>query len=279
MIKPSCAVGLAAAFVVLVPLGVLAESIDPNDDGSQYAFAENVGWFNAEPLGDGGPGVQVTDDALAGWMWGENIGWVSVSCQNTSSCATTAYGVVNDGNGVLSGYAWSENEGWISFACENTASCGTADYGVEIDPLNGDFSGRAWGENTGWVTFASSGANPYKVTANWCNPPALSLVLSVAKAGADAQLTWISPVTSNSFDAVQGDLNALRAGGGDWVGSTAACIAENGAPPTSFVGTPSPGEAFWFLVRGDCGGGYDSGGPGQVDLRDAGIAASGNDCM
>src|SRR4029434_8427813 len=51
-----------------------AENIDPADDTSQYAWAENIGWLNAEPSGDGGPGVQVGDSQLSGWMWGENMG-------------------------------------------------------------------------------------------------------------------------------------------------------------------------------------------------------------
>ena len=32
----------------------MAENIDPDNDDSQYAWAENVGWINAEPGGDGG---------------------------------------------------------------------------------------------------------------------------------------------------------------------------------------------------------------------------------
>ncbi len=274
------AVTVGVCIVLTSAIGISwAESIDPKDDDSQYAWSENVGWLNAEPSGDGGPGVQVSDTSLFGWMWSENIGWVSMSCENTSSCGTTGYSVTNSGSGILEGYAWSENTGWISFACENTASCGVADYGVEIDPLSGDFSGRAWGENIGWITFASAGANPYKVTANWCSPPSQSLLLSVGKSGGDAELTWTSPLTTTRFDGVYGDVTALRISGGDWSVSTISCIAENEPSPNTFDGTPAPGEALWFLVRGDCGGGYESGGPGQVGLRDAEVAASGDDCM
>ena len=56
-----------------------AENIDPFDDDSQHAYGENVGWLNAEPSGDGGPGVEVEDTKLAGYVWAENIGWVSLS--------------------------------------------------------------------------------------------------------------------------------------------------------------------------------------------------------
>lgn len=149
---------------ILLTGGVAAaENIDPGGNGLRYAWGENVGWLNAEPSGNGGPGVQVSDFELTGSMWGENVGWISLSCTNRSTCGTASYGVVNNGHGVLSGYAWSENTGWINF--------GPADAGVVIDPGTGDFSGRAWGENVGWITFASTGVNPFKVTTGWnCSP-------------------------------------------------------------------------------------------------------------
>jgi hypothetical protein len=124
---------------------VFAENIDPDNDGSQYAWGENVGWINFQP--SFGPGVTVTDSAMTGYAWAENVGWINLS--------SSYGGVSNDGSGNLSGYAWSENTGWISFSCSNTGSCGLANYGVNIDPNTGVFSGYAWGENIGWINFAT----------------------------------------------------------------------------------------------------------------------------
>lgn len=143
------------------------ENIDPSGSGEQYAYGENVGWLNLEPLGDGGPGVEVTASNLSGWMWGENVGWCSLSCATTGSCAAAAYGVTNDGQGLLAGWAWCENAGWLSFACENTGSCGSTSYGVAIAPDTGLFSGEAWGENVGWITFGSPGPVPYGIVTSW----------------------------------------------------------------------------------------------------------------
>ena len=58
---------LAALGVVLAltAAGVLAENIDPFSDGSKYAWGENVGWINAEPCGNGGPGVTGTTSSQA----------------------------------------------------------------------------------------------------------------------------------------------------------------------------------------------------------------------
>jgi len=114
-----------------------AENIDPDEDGSQYAWGENVGWLNFEPGGNGSSyAVTVEDAGLTGYVWAENIGWVNLSPASYG-------GVFNDGTGLLSGYAWGENVGWINF--------GPAYGGVTID-LNGNFDGWAWGENVGWIT-------------------------------------------------------------------------------------------------------------------------------
>ena len=135
--------------ILMLSAGIcFAENIDPNDDGSQYVYGENVGWLNAKP--NTGDGIQVTSDKLTGYIWGENIGWISLSCENTSSCGTVSYGVTNDGLGNLSGYAWGENIGWINF--DPNVPDDSNDYGVTID-VDGAFDGYAWAENVGWINF------------------------------------------------------------------------------------------------------------------------------
>jgi len=152
-------------FLILCSSSLYAENIDPNNDDSQYAYGENVGWMNFEPnRPEPNVGATVSEEKLTGFIWAENIGWISLSCENTGSCGTVNYGVTNDGAGNLSGYAWSENAGWISFSCDNTASCGTVDYGVTID-FDGNFDGLAWGENIGWINFNSADLYGFGVQA------------------------------------------------------------------------------------------------------------------
>jgi len=271
------------AAIVAIPAVVVAraENIDPDADGSQYAYGENVGWLNAEPSGDGGPGVEVEMFDLSGWMWGENVGWISLSCVDTSSCATIAYGVTNDG-GQLAGYAWSENAGWISFSCANTSSCGTASYGVTIDTGTGEFAGQAWSEILGWISFASSGPNPFRIKTGWtCSVPAGGPTLGIGKAGSDALLEWSPLPGATAYDVLLGELDVLRTTGGDFESAVTGCIADN-EPGTSAAddAVPIPGAAVFYLVRAaDCGGGtYDSAGIAQVAPRDAGIEDSGAAC-
>jgi len=134
---------------------VFAENIDPNNDGSQYAYGENVGWLNFEP--SQGPGVTVGDANLTGYVWAENIGWINLSPASYG-------GVANDGTGQLSGYAWGQNVGWINF---NPQVAGDPTrYGVTIDG-DGNFDGWAWGENIGWIHLRSAAPVAYKVQTSW----------------------------------------------------------------------------------------------------------------
>ena len=274
-------VALLAIPFLLAGTETIAENINPGNDGSKYAWAENLGWINAQPGGPGGPGVHVSASGLTGWMWSENAGWISLSCANTS-CGPVAYGVTNDGCGTLAGYAWSENLGWINFApstCGGDPTCG-----VRIGPTTGIFSGRAWSENAGWVTYSSAGPNPYQMATSWraLAPAGASVLTASMTGGVDTTLAWTALSGATEYDVVAGDLNALRNSGGDFQNATLGPVVCR-TPGTTVIhsGTPNVGNGFWFLVRGrNCGGAgtYDSGGAAQVGLRDAEIAASGNDC-
>ena len=130
------AIGVLAALMVGAAADVVqAGNIDPDNQGDQYAWGENIGWINFKP--SQGPGVTVTASTVTGFAWGENIGWVNLSPADG--------GVRNDGQGNLSGFAWGENVGWINFAPTGA--------GVTIAG-NGRFFGFAWGENIGWINFS-----------------------------------------------------------------------------------------------------------------------------
>lgn len=139
---------------------VVAEDVDPADSGRQYMYAENAGWINAEPGGNGGPGLSLVDSFVSGWLWSENVGWISLSCSNTGTCAQTNFGVRVNSLDVsqqlyeLDGYGWSENAGWISFSCANTDSCGTVAYRAQLSAQSGALNGYAWSENLGWISFS-----------------------------------------------------------------------------------------------------------------------------
>jgi hypothetical protein len=268
---------LLAVAASAVPDLALADNVNPLNDGSQYAYGENIGWLNAQPQGPGGPGMLVEDFSVTGWLWSENLGWVSLSCANTATCGRIAYGVTNDGFGHLSGFAWSENAGWINFA--------SASAEVTIDPTTGNFSGSAWGENVGWITFSAASPVAYKIQTSWCqgtgSPPTGAPSLTLTSAGATTQLAWTSLTGAGWYDVVRGDLVALRNSGGNFTTATQSCVNNNLMATSAAVSTAlGVGKGIWFLVRGeDCKGNgtYDEGGA-QVGSRDAEIDASGSTC-
>lgn len=136
----------------------LAGNIDPYDEGSKYAYGENMGWLNFDP--NTGAGVTVSDIQLTGYVWGENIGWINLNPNDFDSDT----GITNDGTGLLSGMAWGENVGWINF--NPKVSGDDNHYGVIIDG-QGNFDGWAWGENIGWIHFKSETPVAYKVHTVW----------------------------------------------------------------------------------------------------------------
>ena len=145
---------IIATSITILASNIHAENIDPAKDDAQYAWSENTGWLNLEPLENGGPGVTVDSSILSGYIWGENVGWINVN--------PVLGGVVNNGKGKLSGFAWGENVGWINFSP-------VFGGGVTINAC-GEFNGYAWGENIGWISFRSEGLNPFIVKTSWVSP-------------------------------------------------------------------------------------------------------------
>ncbi|MCE5186512.1 MAG: hypothetical protein LLF76_10345 [Planctomycetaceae bacterium] len=146
---------LYSSIWLLLSIDVFAQNIDPFNDGSKYAYGENIGWLNFKPALGGG--VTVTDTAMIGFVWCENTGWLNL--------APVYGGVANNGLGELSGFAWGENIGWLNF---NPNSPGEVndEYRVRINH-DGDFEGWAWGENIGWVHFAADSPVIFKVSTSW----------------------------------------------------------------------------------------------------------------
>ncbi|OGI84013.1 hypothetical protein A2903_00410 [Candidatus Nomurabacteria bacterium RIFCSPLOWO2_01_FULL_33_17] len=99
--------------------------------------------------------IEVHNDRIRGYAWGQATGWIVFSCEDTANaCTDGEFKVANDGNGNLSGYAWGQATGWISFSCSNsTSNCstGAGSWGVSI--TSGQFSGYAWSQNFGYIQF------------------------------------------------------------------------------------------------------------------------------
>jgi len=95
------------------------------------------------------------------------------------------------------------------------------------------------------------------------------------------RLWWGSVAGAASYDVVRGSLVPLRTSGGNFslTNVTLSCAANNSASTFWLpMDTPASGQGFWYLVRSQPTGTYDSGAASQSGSRDAEIAASGNGC-
>lgn len=123
------------------------------DSTNKFAWGENVGWSNWRDANFTLDGVDVGSMFLSGWIWFENVGWVTVG-DGTPGGGTFYTNVLGGDHGVnivnaagdLEGFAWGENVGWINF---DTSSAGA--QRAKFDTVAGRFRGYAWGENVGWI--------------------------------------------------------------------------------------------------------------------------------
>lgn len=105
-------------------------------------------------------------------------------------------------------------------------------------------------------------------------------VVSGLTIGADTErLSW-EPLDGAAFyDVVRGDLQQLKATGGRFDAALVGCLADDtGMPTVRDEEIPAAGGGTFYVVRGVTAGAfagsYESGGPGQVNPRDAPIAAA-----
>ena len=122
------------------------------------------------------PDVAGGDFELSGWVWNNNLGWVSLACKdegnggltnNGLACGNYTYGVkVDSGTGEMYGWAWGDNIGWISFGCDGEfnegMTCGGIDYNGKsnliVDKDLGTMEGYAWTDSVGWFNLDGIGA-------------------------------------------------------------------------------------------------------------------------
>lgn len=92
--------------------------------------------------------------------------------------------------------------------------------------------------------------------------------LRVRRVSGAVEVSWSPVAEATSYDVVRGSLTLLRAGDGDYAGSTDACPGNDLSVPS--VEDPDAPISAWYLARASSCGGAGTYGSG----RDAGIAGS-----
>lgn len=146
----------------------------------------------------------------------------------------------------------------------------------------------AGGPNDGGVTSESAEV----LATPPCPLPSYNGVLTAGKNGSGAAVWSWTAGGASRYDLVRGDLDALRASGGDYAaalnalpGGENACLANdtNALTLTDPYGDPAPDSTLFTLLRAvttSCAaqGTLDEGSPDQIGSRDAEVAASPRAC-
>ena len=111
-------------------------------------------------------------------------------------------------------------------------------------------------------------------------PGCLLLELRLSGAGTNTMLSWEDRPEVQSYCVERGNLDVLRTTRGDFTLSIAEELASHTTEASLlFGGTPERGQAYWFLVRDNPAGTFDSGCLSQVDNRDDEILNAGDICV
>ncbi|HLO40695.1 MAG TPA: EF-hand domain-containing protein [Phycisphaerales bacterium] len=149
MSRRNTSVALLAASIA-APAAMAQSNVEA---AHKFTWSENIGFMNWRDANSANSGVAVNDSLgyLAGSIWCENVGWISLGAGNGPYANTngTNYGVnVNTSTGALTGYAWGENIGWVNF---RGGALATPAQPARFDFNDRRFYGYAWGENIGWI--------------------------------------------------------------------------------------------------------------------------------
>lgn len=188
-------------FTTLVTTTFAQSNIDP---ARKRAWCENLGWTNWRDAGQptAAEGIVIRDTFLAGRVWSENAGWITLgngypaNGLNYANFDASDFGVNVAPDGTLSGRGWSENTGWINFSAGASA---TPPQPARID-CTGRLNGYAWLENAGWLSLATTGTGKY-----------VALQPSAIPLRCDANLDGVK----NGLD-VQAFVSTLATGGANW---------------------------------------------------------------
>ncbi|MEK7212691.1 MAG: hypothetical protein AAB686_03360, partial [Patescibacteria group bacterium] len=120
--------------------------------------------------------AQSVEYDIAGWLWSDAYGWISLTSDNTcavnNNCETDVdYGIKIDSQDKIIGYGWSENAGWICFGstCQNQGDTPESSVPVaEFNPDSGQIAGWAkvisLAGDDGWIHLRRNATNNF-------NPP------------------------------------------------------------------------------------------------------------
>lgn len=164
----------------------------------------------------GATAINITDTAITGHAYGEDIGWIKFDVSSSQMPATMTPVKVNPTTGVISGYAYANTGSWINFA--PTTVSGGQTVGVTINST-GQWNGYAWvsGINGGWMKFdCVSATSTSCITTDWRPIPNRTPTPSGGGGGGGGGggiiVTPTTPAVTNNTNVTQTSNSATKFG-------------------------------------------------------------------
>jgi hypothetical protein len=166
-----------ALLLSLLALPLSARAASTINNTNAFSWGGNIGWLNwhdadvNQPAGS--HGVLIGEFVCQGWIYGANVGWISmcrkdgaandvepanhIQYSNTLVSGQVDYGVnyvvdpSQPGVALLRGYAYGANIGWLNFNAPDHPFPGGV-LTPRVSLFTGNLSGYVWSANCGWIT-------------------------------------------------------------------------------------------------------------------------------
>jgi hypothetical protein len=265
---------------------------------SDPGWTTTGGWAFGHPIGGGSRGADPTSGHTGGNVYGYNLAGdysdgmgeesltsAPIDCSDKVRVQMSYHrwlgveGSASDGAAIQAsrdGMAWTtlwSNPSYLisdgEWQLETVDLSPVADYRSEV------YLRWVMGPSDETVTYPGWNIDDIEITGVDA-PPTIELTV-------DKELiSWSSMAGATGYDLLRGDLALLRSSGGDFTQATTDCLVnDESGNSLPYSDDPDPGEAHWFLVRGDSGAQvrtWESFFMSQVGLRDDEIAAAAINC-
>jgi hypothetical protein len=249
--------------LLFLPFAASAENIDPDNDGSQYAWGENTGWINFAPTG-GGVTINPVTGIFSGYAWGENIGWINFA-PNGKPVKTSWTGVIPDISVSPTSYNFGDAVVGSSSAPQTftISNIGTADLHI---------SGMTLSDITNYSLNVNGGSSPCGSTTPTITPDSSCTVtvtfnpLSIGQKDASLTVTSDDPETPTLDVSLTGvgvmpPLTLVAPNGGEAIPSgsiyTIKWVAPSNAVKFNLMYSMNNGIAWKTIVNNVTGTSYN----------------------
>ena len=191
--------------------------------------------------------AQSDSTELTGWAWSDNVGWISLNCDNESECTDSNYKVtIDQETGALTGYAWSDHAGWLQFGGLATSSMPTAPGNQKVNATIED------GKLKGWARFIGDDESTPPCPNPPCDNDGERPTVDLTANGED-NLRFATKPTFITLSWTVSNADECSASG-DWIGQK----SPDGGSDSVLISLPKGVYQYEITCSNSVGSDYDS---------------------